>query len=356
MATNLVSQIAEALDPSIVSRIASALGLNHTSTQKAIVAAVPGLLAAIISLASRPNGANKLDATVSKQDPAALTQLANILGTPNQSSFIDKGASILGSLLGGSTESALASALGKYAGIGEGSSKSLLGLLGPAVLGMLKQEQRDRGLDASGLARLLTSQQDSVLHALPSGFSKYLDQAGLLDDVRGSAAKAVPSSAKPSLLPWLLGALLLLALGALLWRLLATPPDAQTPQPVQAEETYDDLLGKLRGVKVGDVDVGELANSAIAGLRTSLNSIKDEASAQTAVPELSKVDSQFDQLRGLAGQLSPETRKTLAEVVAIVRPSLDQLMDKVLEIPGVAALVKPAVDAIRSKLDVLAKV
>ena len=45
MATNLISEIADVLSPSIVSRVASALGLNQTSTQKAVVAAVPALLA-----------------------------------------------------------------------------------------------------------------------------------------------------------------------------------------------------------------------------------------------------------------------------------------------------------------------
>ena len=50
MATNLVSEIAEALAPSIISRIASSLGLDQSSTQKAVGAGVPGLLAALISL------------------------------------------------------------------------------------------------------------------------------------------------------------------------------------------------------------------------------------------------------------------------------------------------------------------
>jgi hypothetical protein len=79
--------------------------------------------------------------------------------------------------------SSLASASGRYAGIGEGGSKSLLGLLGPAVLGLLGREQRERGLDASGLARLLTAQRDAVVDALPSGFSRYLDDAGILREV-----------------------------------------------------------------------------------------------------------------------------------------------------------------------------
>jgi hypothetical protein len=72
MATNLVSVIAEVLSPSIVSRIASALGLNQTSTQKAIVAAVPALLAALISYVSKPQGATKLTEAVRKQEPGAV--------------------------------------------------------------------------------------------------------------------------------------------------------------------------------------------------------------------------------------------------------------------------------------------
>ena len=66
MATNLVSEITEVLSPTIVSRIASALGLNQTSAQKAIVAAVPALLAALISYLSKPQGAAKLNDVVAK--------------------------------------------------------------------------------------------------------------------------------------------------------------------------------------------------------------------------------------------------------------------------------------------------
>jgi Bacterial protein of unknown function (DUF937) len=357
MATNLVSKIVEALGPTIVARIASALGLGESSTQKAINGAVPGLLAALISLVSKPAGASKLNDVVARQEPGWLSSLANVIGGSGQNAFVDKGANTLTSLLGGTVVSALTNALGRYAGIGEGSSKSLLALLGPAVLGILGQEQRDRGLDASGLARLLTSQKDSVAAALPSGFSKYLGEAGILDDdwAAKSASRTPYQSTSPSIWPWLLGALALLAIGALLWRLLSPHPQevVEPKSPSQIEVPYANQLAKLRGVKVGDVDVGELANSAITSLRSSLEGIRDESSAQAALPELTKADSQFDQLRGLLGQLSPETRKTLANLIAAVRPSLDQLIGKALAIPGVGAVIKPVVDTIRSKLDAL---
>jgi Bacterial protein of unknown function (DUF937) len=365
MATNLVSEIAEVLSPTIVSRIATALGLNQTSTQKAVVAAVPALLAALMSYVSKPQGATKLNEVVRKQEPGVLASLASVIGEPGQKALIDQGGSVLTSLLGGKALSALTGAVGQYAGVGDGGSKSLMGLLGPVVLGVLGQKQRDSGLDASGLANLLTAQKSNVVGALPSGFSKYLGDAGILDDVNVSSAK-YPSrapSTPPSIVPWLLGAAVL-ALGLLAWHFwsrdrhvvdTAKPPVEETTSPT-SEAPYAGLLTKLRGIKAGDADVGELATSAVNNLYSSLTGIKDEASAQANLPDLTRASSEFDQLTGLRSQLSPENRKALAETFASIRPNLDQLLDKALAIPGVATLIKPAVDAIRSKLDALTAV
>ena len=369
MAANLVSQIVEALGPTIVSRIGSSLGSDQSSVQKAINAAVPGLLAALISLVSKPQGATKLNDVVAKQPTGVLSSLADVIGGAGQKAFVDKGSSTLSSLLGGPIVSSLASALGRYAGIGEGGSKSLLGLLGPAVLGVLGHEQRERGLDASGLARLLSSQKDEVVAAMPSGFSKYLSDTGILDDVTTRTTKFASRAPEPSttsVWPWLLGALALLGAGLLAWQLFsgrerqvveAPSPKVEAPsQEITGEAPYVGLLSKLRGIKVGDVDIGELSTSAVNDLYTSLSSIKDEATAQTVLPGLTKVSSEFDQLAGLLGQLSPEARKTVTGVFASIKPNVDSLIDRVLGIPGVGAIIKPAVDAIRAKLDALATV
>jgi hypothetical protein len=200
MASNLVAEVAEILSPALVSRIASALGLNQTSTQKAIVAAIPALLASLISYVSTPQGATKLNEVVRKQEPGMLSSLASAIGEPGQKALIDQGSSVLTSLLGGKTLSALSGALGQYAGTGEGSSKNLLGILGPVVLGVLGREQRDKGLDAAGLANLLTSQKNNVAAALPSGFSKYLTQAGILDDATISRVRPAASARTDHLL------------------------------------------------------------------------------------------------------------------------------------------------------------
>jgi uncharacterized protein DUF937 len=363
---NLVSEIVEALGPTIVSRMASSLGFDQSSTQKAINAAVPGLLAALVSLVSKPQGASKLADAVGKQPAGILSSLADAIGGSGEKALMDKGSNTLTSLLGGPIVSSLASALGRYAGIGEGGSKSLLGLLGPAVLGVLAHQQRDRGLDASGLGRLLTSQKDNIVAALPSGFSRYLDDAGILRDITPATTKfatQTPERSTPSVWPWLLGALALLALGALAWnhwagrhRQVAEAPSPKIEQPVEAtgEAPYAGLLNKLHGIKVGDVDIGELATSAVNNAYTSLSGIKDEATAQTAVSGVTKASSEFDQLTGLLNQLPPDARKAVAEAFAAIKPNLDQLFDRVLGIPGVGTIIKPTLDAIRAKLDTLA--
>jgi hypothetical protein len=363
MATNLVTEIAEVLSPNIVSSIASGLGLNRTATQKAVVAAVPALLAALINYVNKPQGATKLAEVVRKQEPGMLSSLASVIGEPGQKALIDQGASVLTSLLGGKNLSALTGAVGQYADVGKEGSKSLMGLLGPVVFGVLGQQQRDSGLDASGLANLITSQKSNIVGALPPGFSKYLGDTGILDDVTSVARTAPrPTATPPSVLPWLLGALAVLAIGWLLWHFLSgrdqsvvettKPPVGETMTPT-GEAPYAGLLSKLKGIKAGDTDIGELATAAVNHLYSSLTGIKDEASAQATLPSLNQASSEFDQLAGLLRQLSTENRKVLADTFASIRPNLDQLLDKALAIPGVATIIKPTVDAIRSKLDAL---
>ena len=183
MSTNLVSSIAEVLGPEVTGRIASGLGLDKGLVQKSLSAGVPALLAAFTSLASKPGGAAKLADAVTQQQPGVITSLANAIGGSGQKALIDTGASALTSLLGGSTMSALTNAIGRYAGIGAGGSKGLMGLLGPVVMGVLGQQQRASGLDATGLANLLASQKDNIARALPAGFSKYLGETGILDRI-----------------------------------------------------------------------------------------------------------------------------------------------------------------------------
>src|SRR5215468_4340704 len=141
MAVNLVSLIMQFLTPDMIGRIASALGLDRNNTQTAIGAAVSGLLAGLSGVAAQPGGAQKLVDTV-RQQTGVLGSFANMLGASGQSSLIEKGSQILSSLLGGRDQTALAGAVGKYAGLGQGASGSLLGMLAPIIMGTIGQQLR----------------------------------------------------------------------------------------------------------------------------------------------------------------------------------------------------------------------
>jgi hypothetical protein len=154
--------------------------------------------------------------------------------------------------------------------------------------------------------------------------------------------------------PVLLGALaLLLGLWAWEW---SSSRHAEAPNVAVQTQAPVETFSKLNGIKVGDVDIGGLVKSSVDGLQSSLLGIKDEATAKAAMPALSQAASRFDQLTGLLSQMTPETRKALADSIASIRPKLNTLFDQAVGLPGVGPVIQPTVDAIRSKLDTLATV
>jgi hypothetical protein len=178
MAANLVSVVMQFLTPDMIAKIASALGLDRTVAQKAIGGAVPALLASLADVASTPNGARQLTNTLAQQPAGSLESLKGLIGSAGQNNLAETGSSMLSGLFGGGALDTIAQSIGKFAGVDGGSSKSLLGMLGPVVLGALGQQQRSAGLDAGGLASLLGSQKDQIAAAIPSGLADQLSAAG----------------------------------------------------------------------------------------------------------------------------------------------------------------------------------
>ncbi len=363
MATNLVSLVMQFLTPDMIGRIAAALGLDRNSTQTAVGAGVPGLLAGLIGVALQPGGGQRL-VDSAKQSTGTLGNFASMLGTGGQTSFVEKGSQMLASLLGGQDQSALVGAIAKFAGLGQGASGSLLGMLAPLVMGTIAQQQGVNSLNASGITGLLASQKDNVAAALPSGFGNLLGGTGLLDSLGGAArtatgagteaARAATTAARAvgdtgrraagASLKWLYWLIPALAIAMLLIYLFARPTEQAVQQGVSTAQS----------LTVGGLDVGKQVTDSVSSLRTTLGGITDAASARAALPKLQEVTTQIDKVDNLLGQLSPEQRKVLAGIANPLMPTLNQLFDKVLAIPGVADLLKPTIDALKAKLAVLA--
>jgi len=365
MATNIVTLVMESLTPDLIGRIATALGLNRSNAQTAIGAAVPGLLAGFSGVAAQPGGAQRL-VDAAKQQTGALSSLANMIGGQGQTSLVEKGTQMLTSLFGGQNQTALAGAVGKFAGVDQSASRSLLGMLAPFVMGTIAQQQGPRSLDAGSLSSLFTAEKDHIAQALPSGFGSLLGGTGLLDSLGGMArtataaggqtARAAASvaasigdagqravgqaaSVKQNWLYWLIPAL---AVVALLAYLFAKP----------AEQVVEHSVA-VQSVMVGGVDIGKQVTDNVATLRSTLTGITDVASARAALPQLQDVSTQIDKVDRVLGQLPAEQRKVIAAMATPVVPTLNQLSDKLLAIPGVAEILKPTIETLKGRLAAL---
>jgi hypothetical protein len=250
MTTNLVSAIARFLTPDVVSKIAAASGLqDSTIGQQAVSAAVPAILSGLVSLAGKPSGARKIANAIDDQllDPAGT--ISHITTSTNLAA---DGTRILSSLFGGNAPGALASILGRFVGAGDGSMRTLMGLVMPVVMSVLGREQRAAGLDEYGLANMLAEQKNAIASAMPAGLKSALEDARPFASIATVAsAEERPYEAQPvdrdivrqtskiqhameatkpnNGVHWAYWAIPLLAFGALFWYLLPTEPDVSPP-------------------------------------------------------------------------------------------------------------------------------
>jgi hypothetical protein len=169
-------------------KLAGLLGIGQDKARSATGAAIPALLAGLSQLSSTPDGARKLNSAIDEiddaEDPASLA-------ARGASDAASPGGGMLSSLLGGTMFSGLGSALSKFTGMGGGTITTMLGALAPLVLGFLKGQKRSMGLDASGLAGLLSSQKNNIAAAMPSGLGSMLGSIPGLSSFADAGRSAV---------------------------------------------------------------------------------------------------------------------------------------------------------------------
>ena len=87
---NLVSLAMNFITPAIVSRIASALGIDSKIAQMAISAALPSILAGMVGKSSKPDGLSQLTSMLGQQDRGLLSNLAGMIGGSDQSKLVSR--------------------------------------------------------------------------------------------------------------------------------------------------------------------------------------------------------------------------------------------------------------------------
>jgi hypothetical protein len=361
---NLLSLVNQVLTPDVVAKMGDASGISDRSTaQKTIGAAVPALLSALASLASKPEGARRLADTIADQPTNMLADLAN--STSGLGAWADIGKSALSSLFGGSVLDVLTAALGRYAGVGGGTARSLMGLLAPVVLGVLA---REAGTGASGLTRLLASQKDSFAAAMPQGLSDLLESGGSFDatgtvasstrrvnetyraarDRAGTMVHAVSRQASErSPAGWMYWAIPVIALAGLLWYLFS---DQRTTEPVAQIAPQ----ARVAPGSAVDGDLQPQIMGAIETLSRTIQSTRNWGSAGDVLPRLQQSTSELDRLTALVNRLPIDARERLAESAKTATARLKTALENASAAPQIAPDTKSALAELRSRLNALA--
>jgi hypothetical protein len=378
---NLVDLIKGHIGADTLSQLGSTLGTGTDQTRAAVDAAVPSVLAGLSHLASTPQGAQRLDSALGALDERAPVNT-------------DAGGGILGSLLGG-MHSNLAGALGKFSGLSTGSITAMLAMIGPMILGALKRQKESLGLDAGGVANLLSQQKQNIASAIPSGLSNALGSipgiGGILGAAKsavggaaGSAARATEDAARSvgnearyvgsearnaigavaphrSVLPWAIGALAVLALALILWKAVtsSTPsaPVAQAPPAPTVGQKMANLADALPAGAQLPADPLAAAttkiNDSIKSATDTFSSITDSASADTALPKLRDFSTQLDSIQSLTDKLTASGKSQVSSLLKPMVDKLNPLIDKAMALPGVSNKISPVVNDIRTKLNSL---
>jgi hypothetical protein len=333
--------------------------VNSSVIGKACGAALPALFGSFAHLASAGDGAQRLSNAVNQQGTNFLDEFSHALSGSRQQDLANDGLDSLTSLLGNSSVASLAGAIGKFAGLGQNTTSSFLGMMTPMLLGVLGK-QFPSGVNPAGLTRLLSSQKDNIAAALPSGFKSLLQtpefsKLSMADQFSQRPDYQVPPSREAEARPaWdnLRWVVPILILGAIIWGISTAFHNRGNETTEQAANTGAPLP---ETVAVNGVDLKSATQNALDGVKATLRQVNDAASAQAALPKLQTASTQLGNVIQLSKQLPEAGKRSLGTVVAAAQPETTQLFDKVQGIPAANNVTKPAIDTLKAQIDTLSK-
>lgn len=210
MSVNLIDLAKNYLTSEIMGKLGGALGESPEHVEKAVGVGLPAILAGMLKKASSPSGAGGLSDMMKQEHPGlkeiggldgVLGNLGGLLEGSSMGPLLEYGKTILNALFGGNLNSIL-EMITKSSGMKSSSATSLLAMLAPMLMGLVKKHLGSQGLSASALTNLLMSQKDSIARLAPPGLSSALGLSSL-SDLGGSAARAAADEGS-ALARWLL--------------------------------------------------------------------------------------------------------------------------------------------------------
>ena len=397
MSFNIVDLVKDQVGDQLIGVLSGALGAGTDQTNGALAGALPSLLSGITNAASTPKGAVDLFNAAQDQDNNMLGDIDNLLGGDKAQEISNSGNSLLSNLLGEGALGQLAGVVASVAGVSRGNSNSLLGMLAPIIIGVIKNKVMEGGLNAGSLSNLLSDQKDNINAAMPQGFSDQLQSAGFFDSITPDALSstnasesATPASspaASPAptatveksgggIMKWALPLVAILGIG---WfGMQYMNQQAADKATAQAEAAAQAAADKAEAVKLqaeeakqqaavalnaaqeampAGIDLGKISGGlegVFGSAGDALSGITDLESAQSAIPSLEDAAGKLSGLNDVIVRLPDAAKGPIAAIVQNGMGTIQPLIDKVSAIPGVAAIIEPVIAPIVEMLNGLA--
>ncbi len=170
MAVHLLSLLKDQFTPAVVDQLSGALNESSANTLKAINGSLPTLLGGLTRRVQASGGASTMVSYLDKSDyantPYDVSQVINTTQAITEATAADAGFldHIFGDKLTRTTE-----LLSVYSGTKPQSAKTILGLAGSVLMGVLGRQEQEKGLTADSLKTLLLGQATEFRKALPTG-------------------------------------------------------------------------------------------------------------------------------------------------------------------------------------------
>jgi hypothetical protein len=321
---NLIELIQTHLTPDVIGRMSSVLGESTDKTRTGLTAAVPALLSGLDKTASTSGGARRITTAIENTDEKMLDSPTPIFGKglPTEGA----GSGILNSILGSEGVSNLVESIGSVSGLSGKGTLSMLGLLTPVVLGVIKKAMRMLGADRFDIPSLLASQRSNIAAAMPQGMVEETYAGPRVARARAPETYTTPRTTHTGT-NWLLPLALLAGVLGLMWWL-----SGRTRETALVPRTTVHA-GNEEGARTG-------TTLSLNDLKNKYSSVFEEARSQgVQISDLREQDGKLV-IRGTAP--SQEAANRVWEAIKRVNPSLNDVMADIKVSPKAPTVALPS--------------
>ncbi len=173
MALNILDYLNEQFSSSVIDQFARHIDETPVNTHKAISGALPTVVGGLANRVQNGGADTILSLLKSGNFSKETTPIdaAQVTDTREETQqAVETGREFVGTILGANTDR-ITEYVANYGEIQPASARSVMGLVGSVLMGMLGRQYQEQGLSDTNLKSLLLGQTDSIKAALPTGLS-----------------------------------------------------------------------------------------------------------------------------------------------------------------------------------------